>query len=75
MAKEANRCGVHFHVPRSEVRQYKAGKMFAVEAYNNEMTNGYYVNICSVHDGNDFFGLDTSQYDSKEEKRPHLAQL
>jgi hypothetical protein len=44
--------------------------MFAVEANNNdnEMTNGFYVNICSVRDGDDLTGLDRSQYDSKEEK-------
>ena len=42
--------------------------MFAVEANNNEMANGFYVNICSVHDGDDFTGLGLSQYDSKEEK-------
>ena len=35
--------------------------MFAVEANNNEMTSGYYVNICSVRDGDDFIGLDRSQ--------------
>ena len=33
VAEESNRCGIHFYVPRSEVRQYKAyGERFAVEA-------------------------------------------
>ena len=69
-AKEAIHHSVHFHVPHSEVRQYNVyGKMFAVEANNIEMTNGYYVNMCSVSDGDDFSQLDTSQYDSKEKKR------
>ena len=69
VAEEANCHGISFHVPCSEVRQYKAySPMFAVEANNNEMTNGFYVNICSVCDGDDLTGLDRSQYDSKEEK-------
>ena len=38
--------------------------MFAVEANSNEMTNGFYVNICSVRDGDDLTGLDRIQYDS-----------
>ena len=59
VAKEANRCGIHFYVLRSEVRQYKAyGERFAVKANNNETTNGFYVSVCSVHDGDDFSGLD-----------------
>jgi hypothetical protein len=70
VAEEANLRGINFHVPHSEVRQYKAyGNMFAVEANNNKRTNGFYVNICSVHEGGDFSGLDTtSAYDSSEEK-------
>jgi hypothetical protein len=43
--------------------------MFAVEANNNETTNGFYVCICSVREGDDFAGLDTtSAYDSSKEK-------
>ena len=69
VAKEANHCCIHFYVPRSEVQQYKVyGEMFAVEANNNEMTNGFYVSICSVRDGDDFSGLDTGKVDSKGEK-------
>ena len=52
-----------------EVQQYKAySEMLAVEANNNDMTNGFYVCICSVHDGDDFSGLDTGKVDSKGEK-------
>ena len=55
VAKKANCCSIYFYVPRSKVRQYKAyGEMFAVEANNNEMTNGFYVSICSARDGDDF---------------------
>ncbi len=36
--------------------------MFAVKANNNEMTNGFYVSICSVCDGDDFSGLDTGTW-------------
>ncbi len=40
------------------MRQYKAyGERFAVEANNNEATNGFYVSVCSVRDGDDFTGL------------------
>ena len=43
--------------------------MFDVEANNNETTNGFYVSICSVHEGDDFSSLDTtSAYDSSKEK-------
>jgi hypothetical protein len=69
VAEEANCCGIHFYVPHSEVGQYKAyGEMFAVEASNNEMTNGFYVCVCSVRDGDDFSCLDTGKVDSKGEK-------
>jgi hypothetical protein len=69
VAEEANCRGIHFCAPRSEVRQYKAyGEMFAVQANNNEMTNDFYVCICSVHEGDDFSGLDTGKIDSKGEK-------
>jgi hypothetical protein len=69
VAKEANCRGINFYMPCNEVRQYKAyGEMFAVEANNNEMTNGFYVSICSVRDGDDFSGLDTGKVDSKGEK-------
>ncbi len=69
VAEEANRRGIHFYVPRSEVQQYKAyGEMFAVKANNNEMTNGFYVSICSVRDGDDFSGLDTGKVYSNGEK-------
>ena len=69
VAKEANRHGIHFYVPPSEVQQYKAyGEMSAVEANNNEMMNGFYVYVFSVQDGDDFSGLDTGKVDSKGEK-------
>ena len=42
--------------------------MFAVEANNNDTTNWFYVSICSVREGDDFLGLDTSKYDSSKEK-------
>ena len=41
VAEEANRCATHFHVPHSEVRQYKVYSKTAVEANNNEMTNWF----------------------------------
>jgi hypothetical protein len=70
VAEEANLRGINFHVPRSEVRQYKAyGNMFAVEANNNETTNGFCVSICSVREGDEYSGLvDTSAYDTSKEK-------
>jgi hypothetical protein len=71
VAEEANLRGINFHVPRSEVRQYKAyGNMFAVEANNNETTNGFCVSICSVREGDEYSGLvdTTSAYDTSKEK-------
>jgi hypothetical protein len=69
VAKEANCRGIHFYVPRSEVQQYKVyGERFAVEANNNEMMNGFFVCVCSVCEGDDFSGLDTSKANSKGEK-------
>ncbi len=48
-----------YHAVKYDNKAYRP--MFAVEANNNEMTSGYYVNICSVRDGDDFIGLDRSQ--------------
>ena len=45
------------------------GNMFAVEANNNETTNGFCVSICSVCEGDEYSGLvDTSAYDTSKEK-------
>ena len=69
VAEEANLRGINFHVPSSEVCQYKAcGEMFVVETNNNKTTNRFYVSICSVCEGGNFARLDTSAYDSSKEK-------
>jgi hypothetical protein len=78
VAEEENLCSINFHVPHSEVRQYKAyGNMFTVETNNNETTNGFFVSICSVGEGDNFTGLDTSTYDSSKEngKTPYSSKM
>jgi hypothetical protein len=77
VAEEANHCGIHFYVPRSKVRQYKAyGERFAVKARNNEMTNGFFVSVCSVRDGDDFSGLDgKANLNSEKGKTPFTTSM
>jgi hypothetical protein len=46
VAEEANLRGITFYSPRSKVRQLRCyGKMFAVEANNNEHTEGFLVSV------------------------------
>jgi hypothetical protein len=78
VAKEANCCGIHFYIPRSKVRQYKAyGERFAVEANNNETTtNGFHVSVCSVRDGDVFTGLDgKANSNSEKGKTPFTTAM
>ena len=76
VAEEANCRGIHFYVPHSEVQQYKAhGDMFTVKANNNEMTNVFYVCVCSVRDGDDFSGLDTGNSKGEKGKTPFTTAM
>jgi hypothetical protein len=44
--------------------------MFAVEANNNETTNGFCVSICSVHEGEEYSGLvDTTSADATSKEK------
>ena len=59
------------------MHQYKAyGERFAVEANNNEMTNGFFVSVCSVCDGDDFSGLDgKANLNSEKGKTPFTTAM
>ncbi len=59
------------------MRQYKAyGERFTVKANNNEATNGFYVSVCSVRDGDDFTGLGgKSNANSEKGKTPFTTAM
>ncbi len=69
VAEEANLQGITFYSPCREVCQLRCyGKKFAVEANNNEHTEGFLVSVCSIREGDDFATLNLDKYNNAKER-------
>ncbi len=69
VAEEVNLQGITFYSPCSKVRQLRCyGKKFAVEANNNEHTQGFLVSVCSIWEGDNFATLNLDKYNNAKER-------